>query len=72
MEALNGDSNFFIPTCFFLKNQIFAVFYYLTYEGAIDLDQLTKESEKLAFQTQINEFGQTPSQVIIHLWEKQT
>lgn len=41
----------------------FIVFYYVTYEGAVDLDSIKSETEKLAITTQINEFGQTPSQL---------
>jgi hypothetical protein len=39
------------------------VFYYLTYEGAVDLDSIENEHQRMAVKTQINSFGQTPSQV---------
>lgn len=39
------------------------VFYYLTYEGAVNLDKITNERERAATESQIAEFGQTPSQV---------
>ena len=39
------------------------VFYYLTYEGAVDLDAIEDPQERLAIETQILNFGQTPAQV---------
>lgn len=39
------------------------VFYYLTYEGAIDLDSISDPNEKASLQAQIMEFGQTPKQL---------
>jgi len=39
------------------------VFYYLTYEGAIDLDSIDNENEKKSYEAQIHEFGQTPKQL---------
>ena len=39
------------------------VFYYLTYEGAIDIDSIEDEGQRRATEAQINNFGQTPSQV---------
>ncbi|GAX76319.1 hypothetical protein CEUSTIGMA_g3765.t1 [Chlamydomonas eustigma] len=39
------------------------VFYHLTYEGAVDLQTVKDELEVKAFETQINEFGQTPKQL---------
>eukprot|EP00002_Diphylleia_rotans_P002696 TRINITY_DN11707_c0_g1_i5.p1 TRINITY_DN11707_c0_g1~~TRINITY_DN11707_c0_g1_i5.p1 ORF type:complete len:2690 (-),score=406.88 TRINITY_DN11707_c0_g1_i5:1272-9341(-) len=39
------------------------VFYYLTYEGKIDIDAITDPTEKKAKITQINNFGQTPKQL---------
>ncbi|DAZ98199.1 TPA: hypothetical protein N0F65_005331 [Lagenidium giganteum] len=39
------------------------VFYHLTYEGAVDLDSVQDLAMKRAFIDQINEFGQTPSQL---------
>ncbi|KAJ3424493.1 beige/beach-related [Anaeramoeba flamelloides] len=41
------------------------VFYHLTYEGAIDLDQITDPHKKKAIITQIQDFGQCPSQLLI-------
>ncbi|CAI5497791.1 unnamed protein product [Closterium sp. Naga37s-1] len=42
------------------------LFHPLTYEGAVDLDSLSSFVEKRGFETQINEFGQTPRQLFIH------
>jgi len=39
------------------------VFYYTSYEGAIDLDKVSDEIERAATIAQINNFGQTPSQL---------
>ncbi|KAJ3285900.1 Neurobeachin-like protein 1 [Borealophlyctis nickersoniae] len=37
------------------------VFYYLTYEGAIDIDAISDPVERKSIEDQINNFGQTPS-----------
>eukprot|EP01104_Vermistella_antarctica_P008506 TRINITY_DN212_c0_g5_i5.p1 TRINITY_DN212_c0_g5~~TRINITY_DN212_c0_g5_i5.p1 ORF type:complete len:1247 (-),score=410.29 TRINITY_DN212_c0_g5_i5:2155-5895(-) len=42
------------------------LFYHLTYEGAVDLDAITDPVERESLQAQINEFGQTPSQLFTH------
>lgn len=39
------------------------VFYYLTYEGAVDVEQITDPRERRAVELQISEFGQTPTQL---------
>ena len=39
------------------------VFYYLTYEGAVDVHTLTDQHQKTAIEAQIKEFGQTPIQL---------
>ncbi|KAG1668548.1 Protein FAN [Nymphon striatum] len=39
------------------------VFYYLTYEGAIDLDKIRDLNERYSMEVQINEFGQIPKQI---------
>ncbi|KAL9450104.1 hypothetical protein AB3S75_011937 [Citrus x aurantiifolia] len=39
------------------------IFYYLTYEGAVDLDAMEDELQKSAIEDQIANFGQTPSQI---------
>ena len=41
------------------------VFYYLTYEGAVDLDQKSDPVMKEAVEQQIKSFGQTPSQLLL-------
>lgn len=40
------------------------IFYPLTYENCIDLDQVTEKAERISFETQIAHFGQNPSQII--------
>ncbi|XP_042508929.1 BEACH domain-containing protein B-like isoform X1 [Macadamia integrifolia] len=39
------------------------VFYYLTYEGAVDLDTMEDELQRSAIEDQIANFGQTPIQI---------
>ncbi|KDO27776.1 hypothetical protein SPRG_07375 [Saprolegnia parasitica CBS 223.65] len=39
------------------------VFYHLTYEGALDLETIADPALRAAYLDQINEFGQTPSQL---------
>ena len=39
------------------------VFYYLTYEGAVDIDAIKDPHERASIEAQINEFGQTPRQL---------
>lgn len=39
------------------------VFYYLTYEGAVDLETIVDPAEREAYELQIMEFGQTPRQL---------
>ncbi|KAJ1925335.1 hypothetical protein IWQ60_004632 [Tieghemiomyces parasiticus] len=39
------------------------VFYYLTYEDAVDLDTITNPVERSSVESQIHYFGQTPSQL---------
>jgi hypothetical protein len=41
------------------------VFYYLTYEGAIDIDSIKDPVERKSIEDQINNFGQTPSQLLL-------
>ncbi|MGH0117639.1 UNVERIFIED_CONTAM: hypothetical protein FKN15_041831 [Acipenser sinensis] len=40
------------------------VFYYCTYEGAVDLDSIADEKERKALEAMINNFGQTPCQLL--------
>ena len=40
------------------------VFYHLTYEGAVDLDAISDARERAATESQINNFGNTPSQLL--------
>lgn len=39
------------------------IFYYLTYEGAVDLDSMEDELQRSAIEDQIANFGQTPIQI---------
>lgn len=39
------------------------LFYYLTYEGAVDLDKVQDPNERKSYEAQIYEFGQTPKQL---------
>ena len=40
------------------------VFYYLTYEGAVDIEAIDDELQRRAIESQIEFFGQTPSQLL--------
>ncbi|XP_071942779.1 neurobeachin-like protein 1 [Antedon mediterranea] len=40
------------------------VFYYCTYEGAVDLDAIDNEFDRVALEGMINNFGQTPCQLL--------
>eukprot|EP00210_Caulerpa_lentillifera_P008159 g7792.t1 len=42
------------------------VFYYLSYEGAVDIEQVEDPIERKGLEAQINEFGQTPKQLFKH------
>lgn len=39
------------------------LFYYLTYDGAVDIEGIKDPIERLSIELQINEFGQTPKQL---------
>ena len=39
------------------------IFYYLTYEGAVDLESMEDELQRSAIEDQIANFGQTPIQI---------
>lgn len=41
------------------------VFYFLTYEGAIKIDSIKDPIERQSIEDQINNFGQTPSQLLL-------
>ncbi|VDP71097.1 unnamed protein product [Echinostoma caproni] len=40
------------------------VFFYASYEGAVDLDKIPDELERAAMESMINNFGQTPCQLL--------
>lgn len=46
-----------------VKLQAANVFYYLTYEGAVDLETMEDELQRAAIEDQIANFGQTPIQI---------
>ncbi|KAL2642607.1 hypothetical protein R1flu_010194 [Riccia fluitans] len=53
------------------------VFFYLTYEGAVDIDSISDPSMKASILAQINHFGQTPRQLFVkphpkRKWQPQT
>lgn len=41
------------------------VFYYLTYEGSVDMDSISDPLMREAIENQIRNFGQTPSQLLM-------
>ena len=41
------------------------LFYYITYEGAVDIEKVRDPQERKSIEAQINEFGQTPHQVFV-------
>lgn len=41
------------------------VFYYLTYEGSVDLETISDVVMREAIENQIRNFGQTPSQLLL-------
>lgn len=43
------------------------VFHHLTYEGAVDIEHMTDKQQRAALESQINEFGQCPRQVLLLL-----
>jgi len=54
------DLIFGVTQCSFEKLN---VFHPVTYEGNVDVETLTYPMERMAFETQINEFGQTPKMI---------
>ena len=45
--------------------EAFNVFYYVTYEGMVDLDSIQDPVQRAAMEDQINLYGQTPSQLLL-------
>lgn len=41
------------------------IFHHLSYEGSVDLDKITDELDRKAAESHIQNFGQTPSQLLI-------
>ena len=50
------------------------VFYFLTYEGAIEMQSIPEQNERCAILDQINEYGQCPRQLLAkpHVDRKRT
>ena len=46
------------------KHQIL-VFHFLSYEGSVDLDKMNDDVDRIAAESHIQNFGQTPSQLIL-------
>ena len=46
-------------------NRATNVFYYLTYEGSVDLESISDPVMREAIENQIGHFGQTPSQLLM-------
>ena len=44
--------------------EAYNVFYYLTYEGAVDIDAIEDDDQRRATESQIDNFGQTPAQLM--------
>ncbi|PRP84623.1 BEACH domain-containing protein [Planoprotostelium fungivorum] len=42
------------------------LFYYLTYEGSVDIDSIEDPIERAGVESQIANFGQTPTQLLFH------
>ena len=69
-EIVSANLNKWIDLIFGFKQkgeaavQACNVYFHLTYEGAVDLDEIEDDVDKKAIQEQIKHFGQTPSQVI--------
>lgn len=53
----------YILFCLICFCDFFPVFYYLCYEGNVNLDSITDLNERHALEVQIMEFGQIPKQV---------
>jgi hypothetical protein len=45
--------------------EAFNLFYYLTYEGAVDIDKILDPIDRRSIEDQIHHFGQTPSQLFV-------
>uniref|UniRef100_A0A7S4NG05 BEACH domain-containing protein n=1 Tax=Odontella aurita TaxID=265563 RepID=A0A7S4NG05_9STRA len=43
------------------------IFHYLSYEGSVDLDKITDEVDRKATESHIQNFGQTPSQLLVKM-----
>ncbi len=62
-EYVSKNLHFWIDLIFGCKQRSiddFNVFHPLTYEGSVDFEKMQDPVQRLAFEVQITEFGQTP------------
>lgn len=68
MSSINHNKSFFFFAIYNLGPEAVRatnVFYYLTYEGSVELDAISDPVMKEAIENQIRNFGQTPSQLLM-------
>lgn len=52
-----------LPDLWYWYTQAANIFYYLTYEGAVNMDNMEDDLQRSAIEDQIANFGQTPIQI---------
>ena len=67
-NPINQGVDVWIEACYYFLGdeaaEAFNVFYYCTYEGAVNLDAIEDPEEREAVEGMINNFGQTPCQLM--------
>lgn len=67
MKGWHGDCVSLLPRRFKQSGQAAVeadnVFHHLTYEGSVDVESIADRRERMALESQINEFGQCPRQL---------